>query len=183
MIMLDQVLDDILVREQGFVNDPADKGGPTKWGITAKTLGYWRQFGRDASAAEVAALEPWEAKLIYRHEYVTLPGFAVFLDRPSLLGVLADSAVLHSPFRAIQFLQRALGVKVDGVLGPVTIAAAQAQEPRELAVRCLMARLRYTGRRITDDLDDADKDGVPDNTEFAAGWINRIALQVEGLIA
>ena len=51
MNAIEQILDDILRREGGYVNHPADRGGPTNFGITAQTLGNWRQLGRPTTTA------------------------------------------------------------------------------------------------------------------------------------
>jgi len=74
-VMVESLIDDIIRREGGFVNHPADRGGPTKYGITAKTLGNWRQLGWLATSDEVATLTESEAREIYRHRYILAPGF------------------------------------------------------------------------------------------------------------
>ena len=71
MNTIEQILDDILRREGGYVNHPADRGGPTNFGITAQTLGSWRKLGRPATAAEVQALTEPEARAIYRQPCFT----------------------------------------------------------------------------------------------------------------
>jgi lysozyme family protein len=179
MLTLEAIFEDILAREAGFVNDPADKGGPTKFGITAATLGEWRSFGRPASAGEVASITPHEAKAIYQDRYVRKPGFEALIERPRTLAVLVDLSVHSGPGQATKTLQRALGVHVDGVFGPITLATALAQPDARLALRVCTSRLRFLGRLISQQLDDQDQDGVPDNTEFAAGWINRVAMLIE----
>jgi lysozyme family protein len=60
----DAILAAILRREGGFVNHPADRGGPTHYGITQATLQAWR--GRAVSEEDVRALSVEEAKAIYR---------------------------------------------------------------------------------------------------------------------
>src|SRR5690606_13690489 len=71
MNAIDTILDEIIRREGGYVNHPADRGGPTNFGITAQTLGSWRKLGRPATAAEVQALKEPEARAIYRQQYIT----------------------------------------------------------------------------------------------------------------
>jgi lysozyme family protein len=51
---IDAMFDDVLRREGGFVDHPADRGGPTKYGITQRTLGHY--LGRAVDRAEVEAL-------------------------------------------------------------------------------------------------------------------------------
>ena len=63
---IDTILDEIIRREGGYVNHPADRGGPTNFGITAQTLGSWRKLGRPATTAEVRALTEAEARAVYR---------------------------------------------------------------------------------------------------------------------
>ena len=52
----DAILEGVLVREGGFADHPADRGGATRYGITAATLGSWRKLGRQATREEVRAL-------------------------------------------------------------------------------------------------------------------------------
>jgi len=122
MTPIDTILDEIIRREGGYVNHPSDRGGPTNFGITAQTLGAWRKLGRPATAAEVQALTETEARAIYRHQYITGPGFEV-ITHPALLHLLIDAGVHSGPKRAVQWLQAALGVTADGIIGPKTRAA------------------------------------------------------------
>ena len=181
MTGIDAILESVLANEGGYVNNPADKGGATNRGITAKTLGAWRSLGRPATPAEVQALSVEEAKAIYAAEYVERPGFAELADHPHLQVALVDAGVMSGPKRAIQMLQRALGLPDDGILGPVTLGAARLIPDASLALRFGCERLRFVGRLISKDLTDADRDGIPDNAEFASGWINRVAAQIEAL--
>ncbi len=169
MNAIDTILGDIIRREGGYVNHPADRGGPTKFGITAQTLGAWRKLGRAATAAEVQALTETEARAIYRQQYITAPGFEV-ITHPELLGLLVDSGVHSGPKRAVQWLQAALGVAADGIIGPKTRAALAAVDQGALYSKVLGQRMRYLGRLITND---------PRQAAFAAGWANRMAEFVE----
>jgi len=175
------IIDGLLAREGGYVNDPADPGGPTKFGITAASLGAWRKLGRSASAEEVEALGEAEARAIYRARYVEGPGFDA-LGNQDLRTVVVDCGVLHGPRNAVRMLQRALGTTADGKLGPVTLTAANAWNGTKLALLVSLDRLKFLGRHISGDLTDADRDGIPDATEFAAGWINRVCDMMEALI-
>lgn len=167
----DDIIRDILAREGGYVDRPEDRGGPTKYGITLATLSGWRK--RQVTAADVQALTEAEAWDIYRHRYIGEPGFATLGD-VRLRALLVDSGVHSGPKNAVRFLQRALGVPADGVLGPVTRAAIWQVEPRKLWLTVFAERLQFIGRLISNDLTDADRDGIPDNAEFAAGWLNRL---------
>lgn len=182
MTRLEAIMDGVLEREGGFVDNPADPGGATNFGITARTLGQWRGFKRNATVDEVKALKAEEALQIYRDRYVVEPGFGNFSDRPLLQETLVDVAVNSGPSKAIKLLQRALEIPDDGILGPLTVNAARAQPEQRIAVRVCTERLRFLGRLISKNLDDHDQDGIPDNTEFASGWLNRTASLIEGLV-
>jgi len=108
MNTIDTILDEIIRREGGYVNHPADRGGRRTFGITAQTLGAWLKLGRPATAAEVQALTETEARAIYRQQYITGPGLDV-ITHPGLLHLLVDAGVHSGPKRAVQWLQSALG--------------------------------------------------------------------------
>jgi len=166
---LESILDGIVRREGGYVDHPADRGGPTRHGITAATLGDWRGLGRPATRAEVLALDVEEARAIYRQRYVVAPGFDR-LVQPVLLEAVVDYAVHSGPAAAARALQYACEVRQDGIVGPVTLAAANRGNACRLRRRVLAARLRHLGRLIA---------GDPSQAAFAAGWLGRVAEQVE----
>lgn len=170
--MIESIINDIIRREGGFIHHPADRGGPTKFGITAKTLGEWRYLSRLATNDEVAALTESEARAIYRQQYITEPGFDSIYN-PALIELLVDSGVHSGPKQAIQWLQTAFGVTADGVIGPKTRTAMAATDQNLLYTKVLGARLRHLGRLITND---------PKQSIFAAGWMNRMAEFVEGTV-
>ena len=66
----EKIIKNIIRREGGFVNHPADKGGATKYGITQATLGSWRGLKRNATVAEVQSLLQSEAEQIYYKNYI-----------------------------------------------------------------------------------------------------------------
>lgn len=170
--MVETIIDDIIRREGGFIYHPTDRGGPTKYGITAKTLGNWRNLGRLATSDEVVALTEAEAREIYRRQYIVAPDFDA-ITHPTLQVLLVDSGVHSGPQKAVKWLQEALGVTVDGVIGPKTRAALAATDQSKLYRKVLAARLRHLGRLITND---------PEQSVFAAGWMNRMAEFVEDTV-
>lgn len=161
------IINEILRREGGFVDHPADRGGPTNYGITMATLSQWR--GRQVTTDEVRNLTESEARRIYLQEYLIRPGFNR-LTNPKLQALVVDCGVNHGVSRAAKWLQRALGVTEDGVLGPVTLTAAQEASARLIYARVLATRARFYGRIITDD---------PQQAAFAAGWAHRLAEFIE----
>ncbi|CAM3096884.1 Peptidoglycan binding protein [Sphingomonas antarctica] len=100
---IDQLIDDVIGREGGYSDHPADRGGPTKWGISeaiaraAGWTGAMRDLPRDFAVA------------VYRRSYWSRPG----IDRvqplaPLIAAELFDTGVNMGPAVAIGFLQRAL---------------------------------------------------------------------------
>lgn len=157
------ILDGVLAREQGFVDHPHDHGGPTKFGVTAETLGAWRQLGRPATAAEVRALELPEAREILRHEYIVAPGFDAITD-PVLRVIVIDDGILSGPVTATRTLQRVLGVRDDGVFGPRTREALGAADATAVSVRLVKARIVRYAQIVEADRTQGD---------FVEGWVRR----------
>ena len=121
----DEIIDDILEAEGSrYTNDPTDPGGPTKFGITLATLKRWR-LRRDqrelVTAASVRALQPKEAREIYRHFYIVDPGFDLLPDE--VQAFVVDTGVHFGPRTAARQLQAAVGVKTDGLIGMQTLGA------------------------------------------------------------
>ena len=129
----------ILAHEGGsaYTNKITDKGGPTRWGITARTLGAWRNLGRPATPEEVQALGEDEACAIYRARYWDVCRCGE-LDDQTVATKVFDIAVNCGTFVASRLLQRAVNlcqsdyVPEDGRIGPVTLAAANACAPDDL---------------------------------------------------
>lgn len=160
----------LIRREGGFVNNPADAGGPTKFGVTQRKLS--EALGRPASLEDVRQLTEEQARAIYRADFAAA-GLDVAPE--DVQELLLDIHANHGPGNFTRIVQRAVGVKVDGVFGPKTRAALTAADGRRLYRELCAARLEFTGRIITGNLKDDDRDGIPDHTEFAAGWLNRQA--------
>jgi lysozyme family protein len=167
MLIDDAIIEEILKREGGFVDHPADKGGPTNHGITQVTLALWR--GHEVTVEEVRDLSEGEARDIYVELYIQRPGlFRIANDR--LRGLMIDSAVNHGIKRAIKMLQWSLGVIPDGVIGPATIKALFAADMNKLYARVCAERARLYGSIITRN---------PSQAVFAKGWMNRLASFIE----
>ena len=127
-----QLIEALLEREGGYVNHPADKGGPTCFGITeavARAHGY---------SGAMRHLPKEEAAAIYRRLYWLRPGFDAIAKRsPVIASELFDTGVNMGPAVAATFLQRALtalnragndysDLVPDGRIGKVTLAALDA---------------------------------------------------------
>jgi lysozyme family protein len=163
----DDIISAILEREGGYVDHPADRGGPTKFGVTLRTLEAWR--GRKLTVEDVRNLSAAEARLIYRRRFIEQPGFHR-VTSGRLRALLVDAAVHHGPRRAVQLLQRTLGVAADGVFGPRTLRALRRADARRVYIGLCAERVRLYGRLIASD---------PSQAAFARGWLNRAAELIE----
>ena len=164
---LDEIITDILRREGGWTDHPADRGGPTNRGVTLGTLSLY--LGRQATIEELKNLTEADARALYRDLFVIRPGYGT-VGNQSLLGLLVDMGVNHGTKQATKMLQRALGVKDDGVVGGVTRDAIRAADNHNLYAKLCAERARFYGRLITNQ---------PSQAVFAAGWLSRLAEFIE----
>lgn len=120
---------EIVAREGGFVNDPDDPGGATKYGVTLATL---RRLGLDltgdgqVSEADIRRLGRDQAVEIYLDHYFRRPRIA---ELPEALQAPVFDMHVNAGANAVKILQRLLNemgsdLAVDGKLGAMTIAAA-----------------------------------------------------------
>lgn len=154
----DQAFDILLKHEGGFSDHPADRGGKTHYGITeavAREVGY---------RGDMRELPLDLAKRIYKDRYWD----AVRADElpEAVRYAVFDAAVNSGPRQAIRWLQRAVGVRDDGIIGPQTLAAVRAANPERLLRRFLSQRLRFMA-------------GLPSWPAFGRGWAWRIADLME----
>lgn len=158
MMNFDQAFTTLLQHEGGFSDHPADRGGKTRYGITeavAREVGYrgdMRELPLDL-AKRIYEGRYWDA--VRADELPAAARYAVF-----------DAAVNSGPRQAILWLQRAVGVKDDGIIGPKTLAAVHAADPERLLRRFLSQRLRFMA-------------GLPSWPAFGRGWARRIADLME----
>ena len=106
--------------EGGYSNRATDSGGPTKYGITHRTLAAHRGV-RSVTADQVKALTLKEAEEIYVKSYWRQSGgdvLPVGLDYAAF-----DFGVNSGPGTAVRKLQKILGVAQDGVIGKNTLYA------------------------------------------------------------
>lgn len=155
-----QVINAILDREGGFVNDPGDAGGKTNYGITQATAD-------DMGLGDVSDLTTAQAFSAYRRMFADwridqMPEFHTF-------ALVADSCVNHGSGHAIKWLQQALGIVDDGIIGPQTLQALEAVDkvPRgseALYASILSLRIAFYGSIIG---------SHPYNARWANGWLRR----------
>ena len=131
MQSVEQIAEDIVAREGGYVNDPDDPGGATNHGVTIHTM---RRLGLDLDgdgqigAADVRRLSRTQAVRILIDHYYHAPRIDLL---PEVLRAPVFDMYVNSGANAVRILQRLLGemgrpVAVDGVIGKRTAAAAEA---------------------------------------------------------
>lgn len=151
-----------------YTNHPADRGGPTRWGITQKAWG--EALGRPATVNDVRAITEQQARDFYYERYVKAPRYDELPE--DLMPLVVDCAVNHGTKRATQWLQRSVGVLADGVIGPVTLAAVRSQSARAVYLRICAHRTRFYGAVVGRDHSQA---------AFISGWNNRAAKWIAAL--
>ena len=146
-----KIAEDIVAREGGYVNDPDDPGGATKYGVTIHTM---RRLGLDlngdgrVTSADVKRLNRTQATEIFIEHYFARPRVA---DLPIALQASVFDMYVNAGANAVKILQRLLNdmgypVTSDGVIGPQTIEAARAatlKAPDHIADAYGIARRNY----------------------------------------
>lgn len=146
-----KIADEIVAREGGYVNDPADPGGATKYGVTIHTL---RRLNMDfdgdgdVDANDVKRLSPDHARQIFLKHYFERPRIC---DLPESMHETVFDMYVNAGSQAVKILQKLLcemgqKVAVDGVIGSQTQAAcvtAQAAAPLHLTDAYGIARRNY----------------------------------------
>ena len=167
MAKVDKLLPFILKWEGGFVNDPADAGGATNKGVTIATwkqVGYDKDGDGDIDVADLKLLTDKDVRDVVLKPHYWDRWKADQINNQSVANILVDW-VWASGAYGIKIPQRVLGVKVDGIVGPKTISAVNAMNPRELFKLILKEREDYIERICVT---------RPLNRKFRKGWLNRL---------
>lgn len=126
--------------EGGWSNHPKDPGGATMKGVIQRVYDGYRQR-RGLPKRSVRYIEEQELQSIYRYQYwntVCGDNLPAGVDL-----VVWDFGVNSGPARAIKYLQKALGVKIDGVIGEATLHAIEQQDPVTLAKKICDLRMQF----------------------------------------
>lgn len=127
----DTAFDRLMVAEGGYINNPNDPGGETRWGISKRTYPH----------LDIKNLTREHAKTIYYTDFWLrihadqLPAGVAFQT--------FDFAVNSGIYTAVRYLQRAIGVADDGHWGPVSTAAAAAMSESDVILRLNGERLEF----------------------------------------
>lgn len=137
MSVFDRALELVLGHEGGFADDPDDPGGATMRGVTQATYDRFRDR-KDLPRRHVREIDDWEVRAIYRDYW---EGAHCDALPPAVAVAHFDMAINAGPRQAVKTLQRAVGVDVDGIFGPVTLAATE--DRADLLDDYLFARLDF----------------------------------------
>lgn len=161
----------LLQDEGGFVNDPRDKGGATKYGISLKWLTSLEHLPEELGIADkritaetIEKLTEAQAILLYRNYFWEPHRYERILDQRIAtktfdFTVNAGSKASHT---ALQWALRASGhdkIPIDGILGTQTLKAVNAADTPVLlaALRSEMAGYYRSLKQ----------------PHFEAGWLTR----------
>ncbi len=140
---LPKSLEQIFGHEGGYSSDKADPGNWTG-GVVGKGALLGTKFGIAANSypnLDIKNLTIEEAAEIYRRDYAAKVRFD---ELPSGLDhAMLDFAINSGPRRAVEFLQRILGVPDDGRMGPITVAEAQEANAKKTIAALCTARLAF----------------------------------------
>lgn len=145
----DDAVSIILDLEKGYVNNPNDPGGETNFGISKRSY----------PNVDIKNLTVDAAKDIYKKDYWDKCKID-FLPSYLRLAVF-DASIIQGPEVAIGLLQAALGVKVDGDLGPATLGAVAKANKEKLLLQYIERRWDRMSRGRA-------------FVHFAEGWGNRL---------
>lgn len=120
--------------EQGYVNDPKDPGGETKYGISKRSY----------PDEDIAQLTLDRAKFLYKRDFWDKLNADKLCE--SVAYQLFDFAINSGIETAIRYYQRALGVADDGHWGPVSQAAADSVQEHRQIMNLIAERQDYQTR-------------------------------------
>lgn len=143
----------VLGHEGGYVNDPADPGGETNWGISKRSY----------PNVSIKELTRGQAVAIYYRDFWLKAHCEQFADGVGYQ--LMDSAVNSGISQSMRFLQRAAGVADDGVFGPVTLAAMRKMSETDFIMKFLAERLEFMTK-------------LKNWPNHGKGWARRIAANL-----
>lgn len=157
----DEALPAILKFEGGYVNDKDDPGGATNKGITQAVFDVWRK-SKEQDYKAVRWIQDKEVAAIYHQNYWKDGGCNGMPQAAAL--VHFDFCVNAGTWQAAKTLQKVLGVKADGKVGPITLTAAKEYGDENLVRAYSNARREFYTKLAT---------RRPVLAKFLSGWLKR----------
>lgn len=156
----------LIKHEGGYVNDPADPGGATKWGVTINTwrkLGYDKDGDGDIDENDIKLLEVKDVIPIIKISYWDKLR-ADEIKNQSIAEICVDW-IYNSGTGVIKNIQKLLGLEPDGIVGKQTLEFINSHDQKELHERILIARHNYYQTIIAKN---------PKLKKFEKGWLKRL---------
>jgi len=159
--------------ERAYASVEGDRGGETVWGISRANHPGWEGWslvdGMRARGGNVAVLvaksDDLEEMALAYYETEFWNRYEVFrIPNGGIAAAYFDSLMNHSPRAAGRLLQRPLGVKVDGVIGPKTLDAIWKADPAVYLPRYFAQRAVFY----------RDLAAQPSQAPFYEGWMWRL---------
>lgn len=149
----DTAFERVLSYEGGYIQDPRDPGGETKFGISKRAY----------PMEDIKGMTLDRAKVIYRRDYWGAAGCDTL---PAGLRLHVFDLAVHSGVRAaIKALQRAVGEAPDGILGPRTLLAVDSMPVQRVVARLTAERMQLITALGSFDI-------------YGRGWVRRLAANL-----
>ena len=157
----------LLRLEGGYVNHPLDRGGPTKYGVI---LSVWKEYGHDKDgdgdidADDIKKLSEDDA------HYIAKKIFWDFFQADSIINQSVAEFIVDWGYNSgrktvAKIVQRLVEVSVDGIVGPISLAAINCADQQKLFDTLKIERYVFLNNIIK---------RKPDQIVFYKGWMNRI---------
>lgn len=153
MAQFEPAIEITLQHEGGFVDNPADKGKATKYGITQADMP-----DKDIAEISISDAESWYQKNRWQ-------SWMESITSQDVANKIFDMAILLGTDTAVRLLQRAIGLIQDGKFGPLTLAAVNNMYPALLLAKYKSALLNHFMWIVQQD---------PTQKVFLEGWETRI---------
>lgn len=167
MAKFEGLADKLVQLEGGYVNHPADKGGPTKYGVI---LSVWKAHGHDKDrdgdidAEDIKLLEKEDAYFIAKSVFWDYFN-ADLIQNQAVANIIVDWGYNSGRRTAAKQVQRLLQIEDDGVVGRQTLWAINACDQEAFFKKLKVARRLFYDNIVA---------RRPDQVVFYKGWINRI---------
>jgi lysozyme family protein len=157
----------LLHLEGGFVNNPKDKGGPTKYGVILCT---WQEYGHDKDGDGDIDVEDIKKLTEEDARYIAKKIFwdffqADFILNESVAEFIVDWGYNSGRKTVAKIVQRLIKVDTDGIVGAHTLGVINYVDQQILFNELILERKIFIGNIIN---------RRPDQMEFFKGWMNRI---------